>query len=216
MNSLELTRTLYRDGILSKEAAIGVMRERDNLINKALFSESVSFFKEAGLLSDFMGKLRIGGRTPIQGAKGAPRIISNWSDLGANLTKILALAGLASASTAGVHAIGMHLKDRKLQKDIEKSFVQMKSQFPRISEMDQDKVRNHFNVLSQFAPSLAANPTIAGGFILTEVSRGIVNPATISTLVKSQETIDKIHGLHSEHGLPLQHASRLAQTVFNS
>lgn len=213
MNSIELTRALHRKGYLSKEAAIKALKERDKLVKEALFRESLIFFKEAGI-RDFLGKLRIGGKTPEAiGKAGNIKPGPGWTDVGANLTKILALAGLTSASAAGIHAIQGHHRDKKLQGEIADSYVQMKREFPRIQEMDQDKVRSHFEVLSRYAPSLAANPTVAGGFVSANVNRGMIDPAMIKTLAQAQETIDKVRGHHKPQGLPFSAATGLAQSA---
>ena len=231
MDSLELTRKLYKEGYLSKEAAVATLRERDRLIKEALFVESANFFKLAIKLPSWLGgrplpggapkrelgffsRLGRGGKTPVKGAppdeplKGS----AGWSDVGANLTKILALAGLTSASAAGFGAISQARRDKQLQEEIETSYKLMKRQH-RINEMDQKKVRSHFEVLSRYAPSLAANPTVASAFVATQVSRGLIDPQMVRTLAEAQEKIDKVRGVHSTHGLPFDKATTLAQAA---
>lgn len=214
MNSVELTRHLHRQGYLSKEAAVAVLKERDKLIKEALFVEAATFFKKAGLVGDgirgVMAKLRRGGKTPLP-AKVHDR--PGWSDVGSNLTKILALAGLTSASMAGIQSLSDLRRDKKLQSEIQASYKAMKKEHPRIAEMDPTRVRSNFAVLSRYAPSLAANPTVAGAFVATNVARGsVVDPATIKTLAQAQETIDKVRGSHRSI-MPFVNATGLAQSL---
>jgi hypothetical protein len=209
MDSLELTRELYKKGYLSKQASMEVLRERDKLVKTALRHEAIAFFKEAGIGS-FLKKFKSGGKTP---APEKPR--TGWSDVGANLTKILALAGLTSASAAGIDAFKDHRRDKKLRAEVERSYGQMSSEYPRLREMNQKKVRNNFQVLARYAPSLAANPTVAGAFVTTQVQRGLVDPSMIKTLAEAQAKIDKVREDHSSGGLGFSSATSLAQTAMS-
>ncbi len=206
MNSIELTRELYKKGYLSKKAAVRTLRERDKLVKEALFRESYAFFKEAGLM-DFFRKFTVGGKTPI--GKGTQ---TGWSDVGGNLTKILALAGLTSASAAGISAVSQYRRDKKLKGEVAQSYAAMKKEYPRIKEMDQEKVRNHFGVLARYAPSLAANPTVAGAFVTTHVQRNLIDPAMIRTLAQTKETIDQVRDKHTS-GFGFGNATSLAQSA---
>ncbi|RKX67349.1 MAG: hypothetical protein DRP42_00695 [Tenericutes bacterium] len=198
MTSVDLVRSLYKQGYLSKEAAVGVLKSRDGLIKTALYNESYEFFKLAKWgLEGFKKILGKGGKT------GGGKPATAWSDVGGNLVKIMALAGLTSAGVAGAGAIAAHGRNKKLKKEIASSYTVMKKEYPRITEMDQGKVRNHFGVLAQYAPSLAANPTVAGAFVSSQVSRGIVDPATVKTLVDTQKKIEEIRQGNSPFaGLP--------------
>ena len=236
MNSIELTRKLFAEGYMSKEASIEVLKARDKIINEALYKEATAFFKTAGIgnilrrwrggpatlgtsaqkaNSGFWGKMQAGGKTPMRTDAEGKRIGAGWSDVGANMVKILALAGLTSAGAAGIDAVQRHRKDRNLQSEIERSYVTMQKTFPRIAEMDQANVRNHFEVLSRYAPSLAANPTVAGSFVSTQATRGIIDPAMVGALAKAQETIDKVRDQHGSHGLGFSSATGLASTIMS-
>jgi hypothetical protein len=221
MNSLELTRRLYQEGTITKEAALDLLRVREKLIKQALAAEArqlwanlTSLMKEAGWLgrgaaaaakSGLFDKLRRGGLTP--GADAA-----KWSDVGANLLKMLGIAGLSASATAGAGALFRHRRDRALQTDIESSYQQMFDEYKELKALPPDqleRVRTHFGVLARFAPSLAADPTVAGSFVKDTATMGIIQPKTIQTLAETQRRIDEMHegrspfGDHFDRGLSL-------------
>src|SRR5579871_5015925 len=164
MDSLELTRKLHAKGVLTKEAALGVLRTRERLVKRALAAEADSFWrslfaltKEAGLFqelvrggkvhgSGFLSKMRQGHLTPARNP-GA-----GWSDVGANLLKMLGVAGLSAAATTGASALLRHKRDRELKSEIANSYERMFEEYPRLREDNPDRVRTHFGVLARFAP----------------------------------------------------------------
>jgi len=215
MNSIELAKTLHKKGYLSKEAAVRVLRERDKLVKEALYNEAYAFFKVAGF-RDFFKNLSHAGKNPLPVAKGVTPKPPGWSDVGSNLTKILALAGLTSASAAGIEALQDRHSGKKLQKEIERSYSRLTKEQPRIAEMDQDKVRGNFDVLARFAPSLAANATVAAAFVASQGMRNLIEPATIKTLAETQSKIDGGGEQRGSHRLPFNMATGLAQSAMSS
>jgi hypothetical protein len=208
MNSLELARRLYQEGTLTKEAALDVLRAREQLIKQALAAEAQKLWanlgmnKQAGWLgrgaaaaakSGFFDKLRHGGLTPRPDA-------ANWSDVGANLLKMLGIAGLSAGVTAGASALLRHRQDRALKGDIERSYQQMFDEYEDLKRLPQDQVQKHFDVLARFAPSLAANPTVAGSFVTETTTRSLLDPKTIQTLAETQRRIDEMHERRSPLG----------------
>ena len=202
MNSLELVRRLYQQGTLTKQAALDVLRTREHLVKQALAAEAArlwanlaSLSKEAGWLGGEAGaagkaglfdKLRRGGMTP---AKDPAR----WSDVGANVLKMMGIAGLSAGATAGVSALLRHRRDSALKGDIERSYERMFDEFDSLKTLPPDVVKTHFGVLARFAPSLAAEPTVAGSFVKDTATMGIIQPKTIQTLAETQRRIDEMH-----------------------
>jgi len=225
MTSLELVRELYRRGTLTKEAGVALLKKRESIIKQAMSRESTLLFrnlfsmsKEAGLgegfrslmgkgkevaqkaegLSGpgFFSKLRIGGATPAGGDKP----MSHWGDVGANLLKMIGIATLSAGATAGVSSLLKAKTDRELRKDIEQSYSKMFTEYPRLNEIEEShpgKVRAHFGVLAKFAPSLAADPMVAGSFVQTAATQTVIDPATIKNLSETQRRIDEMQESHS-------------------
>lgn len=221
MNSLELVRRLYQEGTLTKEAALDLVRARERLVKQALRAEATrlwaniaSLSKEAGFLGGgpaaggrmgFFDRLRRGGLTP---AKSSANPVE-WGDVGANLLKMVGIAGLSAGATAGVGALLRHRRDKALQGDIERSYEQMFNEFDKLKSLPPEVVKTHFGVLARFAPSLAADPTVAGSFVQDTATMGIIQPRTIQTLAETQRRIDEMHegrspfGDHFDRGLQL-------------
>jgi hypothetical protein len=212
-------------GRLSKEAALDVLRVRERLIKKALATEAAELCdrilqKEAGFFGRLTGgaktvakggsglwsRLRRGGLTPQQGG-GA----TTWSDVGSNLLKMLGVAGLSAGATAGATALWRHRKDQALKGDIERSYKQMFTEFPDLETAPPERVRAHFGVVTRVAPSLAADPIVAGSLLKQTVERNYFDPATVKALAETQRRIDEMHekrspfSPHLDHGLSLAH-----------
>ena len=227
MNSLELVRRLYQSGTLRKEAALDVLRAREHFIKQALKAEAEAYWqdvlgttKEAGLFdrlrrgggavanSGLFNRLRHGALTP------AKEPSATWSDVGSNLLKMMGVAGLSAGATAGIGALVKHKHDRALAGDIERSYETMFDEFPRLKEVrekDPELVRTHFGVLAKFAPSLAADPTVAGSFVQSTTVQGIIEPKTIHSLAETQRRIDEMRegrspfSEHFDRGIGLAH-----------
>ena len=198
MNSLQLIVECHKRGYLSKEAAEDVLQVRDRLIKEAftrqarrLVLELIDghFEKEAGpkipgasLISSLRGKAKsaLGGiKDPV------------WAAATSNLAKLLAFGGGISAGGAGITAIQHSREDKALRKKIEKAYPAMLKLHPDLNEHDPQRVRRNFQVLATYAPSLAANPVVAGTWSVEHAQRGRIAPQEIKALAETQTAIDR-------------------------
>jgi len=189
MTSLELLAECQRRGYLSKEAAADVLRTREMLVKKAMKGAARDLFsalrkakppKKPG----FMDKMRIGALTKNEGDRG-------WTDVAANLAKMMALAGMTAGATAGIGGLIRHSQDRKLKGEIDTSYQEIFKEYPVLKEFPRDVVQRHFGVLARYAPSMAADPTVAGSWVQSTAGMGQVNPADIKNLAETQRRIDE-------------------------
>lgn len=212
--SITMLRQLHATGTLTKEAAVRIAVRRERLLRTELEKVADDFFgliKEGGFFSragealskgeevaahtqaggGFFGKFRNAGLTP--GA--APGKTPMWSDLGANLAKMVGIAGLTAGATAGISGLVRHSNDKKLGAQVEQSFGQMLAQNEVLADeyqKDKANVDRYFGILAKYAPSLAANPTVAGSFVKTHLDMGQVEPNTVKQLVETQNRIDEM------------------------
>ena len=207
--SLQLIQECQQRGLLSKEAAAEVLEQREHLIKTALKKQAAGFFsairgaaRGGGTLRSggeeasrgILSKLRTGGLTPPVGPKGSPTGTVEWSDVAANLGKMLALAGLTAGATAGVGGIIRHSKDKKLRQEIDRSYKMMFKEHPRLRDLKEDRpgtVERNFGILAKYAPSLAADPTVAGTWVSSAAQMGQVTPGEIKQLAETQKAIDQ-------------------------
>lgn len=192
MTSLELLDECERRGYLSKQAAAEVRQVRKRLIKQAMGRSVASLLgklrkaptpppkKAAG----FMEKMRTGALTKNEGQSG-------WSDVTANLAKMLALAGMTAGASAGISGLQRHSKDKALRAEIDTSYKKMFSEYPKLKEMDRGRVQRHFGVLARYAPSMAADPTVAGSWVQSTAQMGQVNTGDIKNLAETQQFIDR-------------------------
>ena len=142
----------------------------------------------------FKDKLMVGGLTGGgPGRDGAPAHSAGWGDVAANLGKMMALAGMTAGATAGIGGLMRHSKDKKLRKDIDLSYKKMFIEHPGlkdVEEHDPGRVRRHFGVLARYAPSLAADPTVAGTWVQATAQIGQINTGDIKNLAETQSRID--------------------------
>jgi hypothetical protein len=197
LSSLELIAACQREGLLSKEAAVSVLRTRDRLLKQAISKEANSLFKSlrrvpAGVESavkpaekaGFFKNLLTGGRT------GTPQAAA-WSDVTANLAKMMALAGMTAGATAGLGAIMRHSRDSKLQGELQGSYKTMMQDNPELARPEvRENTRKYFEVLARFAPSIAAEPAAAAPLVTTMSTQGTVEMPLLKTLAETQARID--------------------------
>jgi hypothetical protein len=211
-NSLRLLVECHQRGLLSKEAAEQVNKTRQRLIRRALRKHAAAFFqslvdapviKEAGI-GEFLfrrkvvppapmglfDKLRAGGLTGGQPGKGT----ANLSDVAANLAKMMAAAGLVAGTTHGIGALMSHSREKKVQEAIASSYQRMFDEVPELRETEEEHpgtVNRSFGILAKFAPSLAAEPSIAGAWVENAARMGQISPDTIRGLAETQSKIDE-------------------------
>jgi hypothetical protein len=211
--SLSLVKDLEARGLLTKEAAQAVVVKRERVIRDALYKEAGGFFntlrgmgekpKGGGLLSSIASKFSHGGMSPAPEKGGA-----GWGDVTSNIGKMLALAGLTAGASAGVTGILRHGRDKKLRQDMETSYKKIFEEEPRLQDYPPGRVERHFSILAQFAPSLAADPTVAAAFVNSSLGAGYIDPKTIEGLAAAQNKIDEMHERHSMSGAAPAHLDR--------
>lgn len=210
---MDLLTHCQASGMLSKEAAEKVLAHRESLVRAALRKQAAVFFeslrhveleKDAGIGSalfgarkavpageGFLSRFRHGGRTG-----GAGTVAAGWKDVGANLAKMLSLAGLTAGASQGVGALMKSRRNKAMKAEIESSYKQMFEEVPRLKELHEEQpesVQRNFGILAKFAPSLAAVPSIAGTWVSQVARTGQIDVATIKTLAETQRKIDEAH-----------------------
>lgn len=208
--SLQLIAAFQKKGLLTKEAASDLLACRDIIIKEAMKKQAISLFKglrEAPAPTkkalSFIEKLKIGGRTPARMGKKGPEELPGWSDVAANLGKMMALAGLTAGASAGIGGLIRHGKDRKLRGEIDRSYNQMFNVHPGLQDLKSEgkgeEIRRNFGVLARYAPSLAADPTIAGSWVNSKLQLGgHIDPTDIKNLAETQRRIDETR---EDHGI---------------
>jgi hypothetical protein len=125
--------------------------------------------------------------------KDLPKQPKKWGEYAGDLGKLLALgAGLQGAGMA-VTGLMRHSRDKDVRKDIEKSYKEMFNETPTLSNLDPQKVTRHFDVLARYAPSLAADPTVAGAWVKGTVQMGHIDATAVERLGATQALIDRHH-----------------------
>jgi hypothetical protein len=190
-----------------------VLRIRQRLYKKAMAEKAAGIFGEIGSAGsravrkagEFLGDLKhgLGFASPsgpsakVNAAgkviKDAPKDPLSWGGYASNLAKLVALgAGLQGAGMA-VTGIMRHSRDKEMRKNIESSYKQMFDETPGLSNMDPKKVTRHFDVLARYAPSLAADPTVAGAWVKGTVQMGHIDASQVERLGATQSLIDRHH-----------------------
>jgi len=211
LSSLELTRRCSAKGLLSKEATHEVLRIRQRLYKEAMAKEAGPLFGKlrqvAGAISKrtepFLSSLKkdLGfaraGVPEVLGEGGkvvkSGRPPQEWGQYAAHLGKLMALG--AGLQGAGMAATGLmrHSRDKEVRKDIENSYKGMFDEHPQLSTLDPQKVTRHFDVLARYAPSLAADPTVAGAWVKGTVQMGHIDATAVERLGATQALIDRHH-----------------------
>lgn len=195
LSSLELLIACQQQGLLSKEAAAAVVRVRQRMIKEAMSKYAINLFKlrkvpstvesaKATKAGGFFSKLRTGG---VTGAKES----AGWSDVTANLAKMMTLAGMTAGATAGLGALMHHSQDKRLDAEVQNSYKTIMQENPNLARPEvRDDVRKYFGVIARFAPSIAAEPAAAAPIVTMMATQGAVEMATIKTLAETQARID--------------------------
>lgn len=212
ISSLELLERCHEKGLLSKEAYDRVHAYRKELIKEAMArAVGQALKKGVGKLTGkkppvpaapppkntFLGALSKGGITPSKGS--GPE--TGWGDITSNLGKVLLLAGLTAGGMSGISAIGSGIKRSALNHQIDRSYKDMFKEFPELRERNPNVVRSHFGVLRRYAPSLAANPIVAGSFVRSTAGQGHIDPNTVHMLAQTQSALSNYADKPMQHGL---------------
>lgn len=202
MNSVQLTAKCFGKGLLSKEAALDVLEVRNKMIKEAISLRIGTSFagkntkKLTGGGDGFLGKLKsslgMGGvERGLSGKSGHQPL--EWSQSVGNLVKLLGAGAALQGGALGVGAIVKHRKDKKLKGQIQQSYGEMMKEYPKLQEKDRGKVSRTFGVLARYAPSLAADPMVAGSWVQTAVEMSFIDPDNIRRLSDTQTAIDRAH-----------------------
>lgn len=199
MNSLQLAVECHKKGLLTKEALDEVLLARERLIREAMQKEAGTLFsavrgmkpKANGFLSGVMRGLKNEKRYVAKPGKEMMEAPKEWPEVIGSLGRLAAAASLATGLVAGGSKIMRHREEKGLQKDIENSYRDMFKEYPKLEDLDRHKVQRHFGVLARYAPSLAANPTVAGSWVQSTAQMGYVEPASIKNLAETQAEIDQ-------------------------
>lgn len=193
MNSVEVTRYMYQKGYIGKEAALRILKHRNELVKKATIACANEYFfeKEAAWPIPGFGK----GKKPEK----APEVKSTKLNVKGTMKNVLPLLGLASlvalgttAAKVGLGAIG----NVRTKGQIDTSYSQMFKEFPELSE-DKRKATKYFNMMARFAPILATNPIVAGTWVKGTMDANVVAPQSIQQLMEAQTEWERIQAMKS-------------------
>jgi hypothetical protein len=208
MSSLQLLAECQLQGLLTKEAATEILELREAVVKRARMEKAAGLIssmrgagsKVKGGLGEFWGGFKRsfghgrpttgGGRPVIEGKVTQPG--THWSDVAGNMAKYIMLGGLAVGGAAGAKALIQKPGQRRERKEIEKSYKQMFQDHPKLGEFDRHKVQRHFGVLARYAPSMAADPVVAGTWVKDKMEMGHIAAADIKLLAETQSQINKV------------------------
>jgi hypothetical protein len=213
MDSIKLAARCYHQGLLSKEAMAEVLRTRDRLIKEAInfrmlgaaakkgaYRTGQGSAKKTDDATGFLGRIKQSlGKGSVEKPRKAPGPDGDeikglaWSQTVGNLVKLLGAGAALQGGAAGMQGLLRHRKDKELKGQIQDSYSKMMEMQPTLKEKDRSQVARHFGVLARYAPSLAADPMVAGSWVNNSVSMGIVDPQSIRQLSDTQTAIDRAH-----------------------
>ena len=194
MNSLQLTQHLYKVGSLSKIAAVRVLRQRDQLVKKAMedWTKSYFGFEKSAIFGS--GWLSRGGPPPAPAGKSPTKVVLPQSLK--NIAPLLALAGLVSLGTTGTRMGLGALADIKTSKELKRSYRDMFKEYPDLKE-DKGQATKYFSLMSKYAPSLATSPILAGTWIKQMMNMNVVDAKNIHSLIEAQNEWEKVRTMKS-------------------
>ena len=176
LSSLQLIEQCEQRGLLSKEAADDARRLRETFVKEAarrgvrdilenMFQRGSAQAAPAPAKGWF-DKLVSPSIHPERGGS------RQWSDVTSNLAKMLGLAGLTAGAAGGLNMAAHSIGQGRQRAMIERSYESLYDEEPGLHTIDPDKVRRTFGLVARYAPSLAADPTVAASTVHTFVQRG--------------------------------------------
>jgi hypothetical protein len=117
----------------------------------------------------------------------------------------IGLAGLGIMAGMGIHRASKAISNRK---KTNQSLVDIKAQMPELKK-DPDTDR-YFGVISEFSPSLARNPTVAGNLIQKMKQWGAIDHKTVQDLIQMEKTHQD-----TNRGMSLVDASNVMSNAAN-
>ena len=194
MNSIEVTRYLYKKGYITKDAALRILKTRKDLIKEAteeMTNEIFGFKKEA--------TWPFGGSTPPPGPPAPPTPKRTPIDLkgsAKNILPLLGLAGLISLGTTGAKVGLGAVADSKMRDEVKDSYRRMFSEYPELKD-ERGSATKFFNMMARFAPVLASNPIVAGTWVKSTMDRNVVGPTEIKQLIEAQKEWENTQAMKS-------------------
>lgn len=192
MNSVEVTRYLYKKGYITKEAALRILKTRNDLVKEAteqVASEFFGFKKEAF-------SFPWGGGAPPAGPAPAAKNVLDFKGSAKNILPLLGLAGLVSLGTTGAKVGLESVSDSRLKGDVDESYKKMFVEYPELKD-EKAKATKFFNMMARFAPVLASNPIVAGTWVKGTMDRNVVGPTEIKSLIEAQKEWENTRAMKS-------------------
>ena len=106
-----------------------------------------------------------------------------------SMGKQVAVATLASLPMLGIAMgipAGQSFLERRRARD---NYRRMLERNPELAQKDPDKVRESYEVLESFAPSMTKNPHVAGSFVAKNLEYEAVDPAEVKNLIDIEKGV---------------------------
>lgn len=191
MNSFELTRYLYKKGYITKEAALRILKTRQNLVKEAteqMTNEIFGFKKEAAF--------PWGGSAPAPVPIAPKKAPIDFRGSAKSILPLLGLAGLVSLGTTGAKVGLGAASDARLKGEVRSSYKRMFEEYPELND-DRPAATKFFNMMARFSPVLASNPIVAGTWVKSTMDKNVVGPAEIKQLIESQKEWENTRAMKS-------------------
>lgn len=191
MNSVEITRYLYKKNYISKEAAMRILKSRNDLVKTAtenMTNEIFGFKKEA--------IWPLSGKPPAAGAAPPKPVPTSIKGPMKNILPLLGLAGLIAIGTTGAKVGLGTLSDIKLKQQVHESYGKMFQEYPELKE-EKPRATKFFNMMARFAPVLASNPIVAGTWVKGTMDQNVVAPQSIQQLIEAQKEWEHVRSMKS-------------------
>lgn len=211
ISSLALLQRLQKQGVLSKEAAAEILKQRDQIIKRELSKEAASIFsklrrgkqirkklKEKKRPVSVIDRIKTPDKTPFPSKKKTEET-SRWSDVTLNLGKLLALAGMTAGASAGISGVQNVLSERALRSKLEDSFQGTRRMVRggeagnpnAVAAMDMEpgRVRQYFDTFARYAPTLASDPIVATSYIRSRADTPFVAVDEIARLAEMERAV---------------------------
>lgn len=191
MNSIEVTRYLYKKGYITKEAALRILKTRRDLVKEAteqMTNEIFGFEKK--------GAWPFGGPIPEAIPAAAEKVPFRFGSSAKNILPLLGLAGLVSLGTTGAKAGLGAISDARLKNQVKKSYNEMYKEYPELKE-EKGQSTKFFNMMARFAPILASSPIVAGTWVKQMMDKNVVDPTSIQQLISAQKDWENTRAMKS-------------------
>lgn len=192
MNSIEVTRYLYKKGYITKEAALRILKTRKDLVKEAteqMANEVFGFKKEAFSFPWGGAPERVPDPVPV------PKKLDFKGSL-KSILPLLGLAGLVSLGTTGAKVGLGAVSDARLKGDVGASYKRMFDEYPELSD-EKERATKFFNMMARFAPVLASDPIVAGTWVKSTMDQNVVAPQNIAQLIQAQKEWENTRAMKS-------------------